>query len=59
MVANPARINNFREAYLENLPILGSDHGLILLSMESQFKLKRDPPSNLMQNGYFMRAFEK
>lgn len=59
MVANPAWINNFREAYVENLPTLGSNHGLILLSMESQFKLKRGPPFNFDAKWLLHESFRK
>lgn len=59
VVANPTWINIYKEVYVENLPIVGSDHGPILLSMTNQFLAKRYPPFRFDANGYYMRPFVK
>lgn len=43
-VANPAWLNSFTDCHVENLPIIGSDHGPNLLSIEGSMKSKRFLP---------------
>lgn len=44
VVANPAWLISFKDAYVENLPIIGSVHGPILLSTDGSMKPVRFPP---------------
>lgn len=41
VVANPAWLNSFTDAYVEDLPIIGSDHGPILLSIAGSMRSLR------------------
>lgn len=43
-VANPPWINFYKDARVENLPLVGSDHGPILLSMSKSLESNRFPP---------------
>lgn len=44
VVANLELLNSFNDAYVENLPIIGSDHGPSLLVTDGSIKSKRFPP---------------
>lgn len=43
-LANPVWLSIYKEAYVENLPIIGSDHGPMLLFLSNQVLTKRFSP---------------
>lgn len=54
IIANPPWINLYGEAQVENLLIVGSDHGPTLLSLDHKHRTGKFPTLNLKRNGYCM-----
>lgn len=55
-VANQQLLNVYKDVRVENLSIIGLDHGSILLTTESQKLIAKHSPFNLKLNEYYRKA---
>lgn len=59
VVANPAWTNVFKKAWVENIPIVGSDHGPILLPMENPLQPKKFSPFRFEAKWLLQESFHQ